>query len=386
MKNISLSIVGLSLMFVSCQQGLDELKASKNSLISEYKSAVKEAEEAHEKAMHEIDSLIKNHPDYKGPKKEVKLVPVTVTNVEQKTFEHFFEVHGNVDVVENAALYAEAPGTVKKIHVVEGQNVKKGDVIISLDAGQLESGIKELQTGLELATKVYNKQKTLWDKKIGSEIQFLEAKNNKESLEQKLVTMQEQLDMYRIRAPFNGVVDEIMPKVGEAAAPGYPVARVMNLGKVFLEADVSERYIQTVKANGYVEVKFPSLDESVKAKVTRVGNYINPANRTFKVKVEFNNPYGKYKPNQLAVMKIRDYSADSALVIPLRILQQDRSGNNYVYTYEQKDTLKMVKKLNLSLGKIYEMEVEVLEGLKPSSVLIDKGAKSVQSGDYIEIK
>ncbi len=381
MKKFGIAILGASVALAGCEPGLEQLKDNKKSMIANHKQALRD----YDKALHEIDSVIKAHPDYKPDSIEIKTVPVTVKNVEVKTFEHFFEVHGNVEVVENANLFAEAPGNVKKIHVSEGQSVKKGDVLISLDAAQLESGIKELEKGLELATKVYNKQKALWDQKIGSEIQFLETKNNKEALEQKLVTMKEQLDMYKIRAPFNGMVDEIMPKVGEAAAPGFPVARVMNLGRIFLEGDVSEKYITSVKAGGFVEVKFPSLGESVNAKVTRVGNFINPANRTFNVKVEFNNPGGKYKPNQLAVMKIRDYKAENALVIPSRIVQQDRSGQDYVYTYEGSD-VKRVKKLKLELGKSYEGSVEVISGLNAETVLIDKGAKSVQAEDAIEIK
>ncbi len=382
MKKFGIAILGASAVLNACQPNdLEALETAKKELIAENK----EANRTFEQELHVLDSTIKAHPDFKGEGDEIKKVPVTVQKVEVKTFEHFFEVHGNVELVENAALFAEAPGTVSKIHVEEGQTVSKGQILISLDAGTLESGIKELKKGLELATKVYDKQKALWDQKIGSEIQFLEAKNNKEGLEQKLVTMQEQLDMYSIRAPFNGVVDEIMPKVGEAAAPGFPVARVLNLGKAFLEGDVSEKYISSVKQGGFVEVKFPSTGESVKAKVTRVGNLINPANRTFTVKVEFNNPGGKYKPNQLAVMKIRDYQSNGALVIPSRIVQQDRSGQDYVYTFEEKDA-KRVKKLELELGQSYDGFVEVLGGLDSTTVLIDKGSKSVQSDDAIEIK
>lgn len=387
MKKFTISILALTALLSACEQpGVDALKEKKQGLISAYKAAVKEAKAEHTTALRELDSLITNHPNYKEEKEEIKKIPVTVQNVAQKTFEHYFEVHGNVDVVENATLFAEAPGNVKKIHVQEGQYVKKGEVLITLDAGQLESGIKELEKGSELATKVFNKQKALWDQKIGSEIQYLEAKNNKESLDQKLITMREQLDMYSIRAPFAGVVDEIMPKVGESATPGFTVARVMNLSKIFLESDVSENYIQSVKAGGVVQVKFPSLDETVTAKVTRVGNFINPANRTFKVKVEFANPAGKYKPNQLAVMKIRNYVAENAMVIPARIVQQDRKGNDYVYTYEEIDGVKRVKKVTLKIGESYDNQVEVVEGLTPEMVLIDKGAKSVQAGDAIEIK
>lgn len=386
MKNFGIVILGFSLALHACQTEIDAtnleaLKSAKKEMTIVFKSDKK----FYESEMNWLDSAINAHPDNKFAVLEIKTVPVTVKSVELKTFEHFFEVHGNVEVVENAALFAGVPGIVKIIHVKEGETVKKGEVLVTLDAAQLESGIKELEKGLELAAKVFEKQKVLWDQKIGSEIQFLESKNNKEGLEQKLITMREQLDMYKIRAPFNGIVDEINPKVGEPAGGQVPVARIMNLSKVFLEGDVSEAYISSVKENSLVEVKFPSLGESVMAKVTRVGNFINPSNRTFKVKVEFINPRGKYKPNQLAIMKIRDYKSPNTLVIPARIVQQDRSGKDYVYTFEDKEGQKRIRKLELELGKTYENSVEVISGLDSSAILIDKGAKSVQINDAIKI-
>ena len=388
-KNISMKKLGFILILgvvVSCSEtdsnDLEGLKEQRKTLIKEFKEYSKE----YSVALNKLDSSINAHPKNKEAKVEIKKIPITIKKVEVKTFEHFFEVHGNVEVVENAALFSEVPGIVRQIHVAEGEQVKKGQVLITLDAAQLESGIKELKTGLELAEKVFEKQKSLWDKKIGSEIQFLESKNNKEALEQRLITLNEQLDMYKVRAPFDGIVDQINPKLGEPAGGQLPVARVMNLNKVFLEGDVSEAYISSVKKNSYVEVKFPSLGESVKARVKRVGNFINPANRTFKVKVEFNNPNGKYKPNQLAVLKIRDYKSDNALVIPSRIIQQDRQERNYVYTFVNDGSVNRVKKLELELGNSYKDNVEIIAGLDSSTVLIDKGSKSVQEGDAVQIK
>lgn len=383
MKKFTLpTLTLLALVSFSCQKSVEQLEAEKKALIVANKTANRE----HLKELHILDSLIAHHPNADTTAKKIKTVPVTVDSVEVKTYEHFFEVHGNVEAEENAALYAEAPGTVKQIHVKEGQDVKKGTLLISIDAGSLESGLQEVKTAYELANKVYEKQAALWKQKIGSEMQYLQAKSNKESLEQKIKTMNEQLEMYKIRAPFNGIVDVITPKVGEAAAPGFPVARVINLSKVYLEADVSEKYIETVKAGGFVEVKLPSLGETVVAKITRAGNFINPANRTFKVRVEFSNPLGKYKPNQLAVLKIRDYSTDKAIVIPSKIIQQDRSGNDYIYTYAAKEGVLRVQKVMIEVGSSYEGKTEVKDGLNETTIFIDKGAKSVQDGDAIEIK
>lgn len=316
----------------------------------------------------------------------VKLTPVTIEKSMVKTFEHYFEVHGNVEAEENAALFAEAPGIVEKIHVEIGQTVRKGQVIISLDAGAAKSGLVELEKAYELASKVFEKQTSLWNQKIGSEMQYLEAKNNKEGLEQKIKTVKEQIDMYNIKAPFDGLVDEIMPKVGEAAAPGFPVARVLNLSKVYLESDVSESYINTVKQGGLVKVFFPSVNEEVQVRITKTSNFINPANRTFKVRVEFPNANGKFKPNQLAVMRIRDFIADSAVIVPSKVIQQDRKGNSYVYTVSEENGKKMIQKLMIQIGKSYQGETMVLEGLSAGQVYVDKGSRSVQAGDEVEVK
>jgi len=381
MKKIGITLITL-VALASCGNELEKLEADKKELISEQKKAVRE----YEKELNDIDSIIANHPDFGTQISKIKTVPVTVDSVQVKTFEHFFEVHGNVQVEENAALYPEAPGNVKTIHVREGQTVKKGDLIVTIDASTLESGIKELKSGYNLAKVVFEKQNSLWKQNIGSEIQYLEAKNNKESLEQKLKTMDEQLEMYKIRAPFSGIVDQVIPKIGEPAMPGMPLARVINLSKVYLEADVSEKYISTVKTGGFVEVKLPSHGETVNAKVTRSGNFINPSNRTFKVRVEFANPEGKYKPNQLAVLKIRDYKAENATVIPSKVIQQDRSGQDYIYTYIKNNESLRVKKLNLTVGVSYDGQSEILNGVNANGVFISKGSKSVQAGDAIEIK
>jgi membrane fusion protein (multidrug efflux system) len=383
MKKIG--IIALTMItLVSCggEKTLEDLETEKKALISAQKEVIRQQK----KELHSLDSILSNHPDFGTQTSKIKTVPVTVDTAEVVTFEHFFEVHGNVEVEENAALFPEAPGNVKTIHVKEGQTVKKGDLIITLDASTLESGIKELKSSYTLVKVMFEKQSALWNQKIGSEVQYLETKTNKESLEQKLKTMHEQLDMYKIRAPFAGIVDEIKPRVGESAVPGYPLARVINLDKVYLEADVSEKYISTVKTGGFVEVKLPSHGETVNARVTRSGNFINPANRTFKVRVEFANPNGKYKPNQLAVLKIRDYKADSAVVIPSRVIQQDRSGQDYVYTFIKENEATRVKKLKLEVGVSYDGQSEILSGITADAVFIDKGAKSVQAGDAIEIK
>ena len=383
MKKFGIAILVTSIVLSSCgEKSVEDLSTARKEMIAEQKEAVRE----YEKALFILDSTIKAHPDSADLRIKVKTVAVTTDTVKIKTFEHFFEVHGNVEVIENAILVSEVPGTIKSIAVKEGKYVKQGDLIISIDASTAKSGLKELEKAYELATKIHEKQSALWAQKIGSEIQYLETKNRKESLKQKLTTIKNQIDLYSIRAPFSGIVDEIKPRVGEAAMPGLPMARVLNLKKIYLEADVSEKYVSTIAAGSFVSVMFPSLKEEVLAKVTRVGNFINPSNRTFKLRVEFPNPYGKYKPNQLAVLKIRDYVAEGSIIIPSKTIQQDRNGNNYVYTFKKVGNNNRVQKLIVEVGKEYKGATEVLKGLDSNTVFISKGAKNVQAGDAIELK
>lgn len=378
MKKLGLAIISGSILMACGTDGpqlSEELKrniAVRDSLKGEV-AKINEMIAEFESKIADLDSTI-------------KLTPVTTEKSLVKTFEHYFEVHGNVESEENATLFAAAPGIVQKIHVQVGQAVKKGQLIISLDAGTAKSGLEELEKAYELASKVFEKQSSLWEQKIGSEIQYLEAKNNKEGLEQKIKTVKEQVDLYSIKAPFDGIVDDIMPKIGEAASPGFPVARVLNLSKVYLESDVSESYINTVSRGGIVKVFFPSVNEEVLVKITKASNFINPANRTFKVRVEFPNANGKFKPNQLAIMRIRDFVADSAVIIPSKVIQQDRKGNSYVYTVAEKSGKQVIEKLMIKVGKSYQGETMILEGLSSGQVYVDKGSRSVQAGDEVEVK
>ena len=317
----------------------------------------------------------------------VSLAVVTVDSVKNKTFEHYFEIHGNVQVEENANVFPEAPGVVKKIYVKEGDFVAKGQLILALDAGPLSSSLKEIENGLDLATKVYEKQKRLWEQKIGTEIQYLEAKNNKESLEKRLAATQRQMDMYTIKAPFDGIVDVISPKIGETTSMAMPAVRVINLSKVYIEADVSESYLNKLKKGTQVKVFFPSLNMEMNSVVERIGDFINPANRTFKIRVVINNANGVLKPNLLAQIKIRDYAMDDAFVVPSRIIQQDRKGQNYFYSLEilpNKDA--KVVKVDVETGMAYNNETIIISGANARMIFVDKGARSVQEGEIVEVK
>lgn len=307
---------------------------------------------------------------------------VTSLQLEPTQFEHYFTVQGVVETDQNAQLYPEAPARIVSINVNEGDHVTKGQVLMILDSRIIDNQMEELKLRLDLSELIFKKQESLWSQEIGSEIQYLEAKNNFESLEQNLQTLAAQKALYTIKAPFNGIVDEINPKEGEMANPAMPVARLINMQQVYIKSDVTERYLATIKAGDVVVVTFPSLGIKKTTSIQRIGNFINPANRTFKVRLALENTDLALKPNLLGELKIRDYSADSAAVIPTSLIQSTPTGQEFVYTIENNKA----KKVEIKTGMSYEGMVEVLYGLSGNETLIDKGSRSVKDGDQISIE
>ena len=307
---------------------------------------------------------------------------ITVLQLEPTRFEHFFTVQGVVETDQNAQLYPEAPARIVSINAKEGDRVSQGQVLMVLDSRVIDNQMEELKLRLDLAELIFKKQEGLWSQEIGSEIQYLEAKNNFESLEQNLETLKAQKALYTIKAPFSGILDEINPKEGEMANPAMPVARLINMERVYIKSDVTERYLATIKAGDAVVVNFPSLGIVKNTTIQRLGNFINPANRTFKVRLSLDNSDLALKPNLLGELKIRDYSADSAAVIPTSLIQSTPSGQEFIYILEDSKA----KKVEITTGISYEGHVEVLSGLMGTETLIDKGARSVKDGDLVSIE
>ncbi|NQV52362.1 MAG: efflux RND transporter periplasmic adaptor subunit [Flavobacteriales bacterium] len=313
--------------------------------------------------------------------KLLRVTNVTTVEVQPSRFEHFFTVQGSVETDQNALLYPEAAGRVTAIWIQEGKKVTKGQKLLTLDNSIITQQMQELQSRLTLVETVFKKQEKLWEQKVGSEIQYLEAKNNYESLKQNLETLMAQNDMYVITAPFNGVIDEVNIKEGEMAAPQIPALRLVNLDKVYIKSDVTERYLGKIKAGDSVKVLFPSIDEMHGTTISRMGEFINPDNRTFKVRLELENKKGTLKPNLLGELNIRDYVNDNALVIPTSLIQMTPSGESFVYLLENG----AAKKTEVTTGMSYDDEVVVLTGLSAGAVMIDKGARSIKDGDSVNV-
>lgn len=310
---------------------------------------------------------------------------VTELRLNPTRFEHYFNVQGVVETDQNATLYPEAAGKITSIKVKEGERVDQGQVLMSIDSRIVSNQIDEVKSRLQLAETVFKKQESLWNQKIGSEIQFLESKNNYESLKENLNTLEAQRAMYSLTAPFSGIVDEIMPKEGEMANPAMPAVRLINMTDMYMKADVTERYLGQIKSGDSVKVRFPSIDETRATTILRMGNYINPNNRTFKIKLNLSNKDLTLKPNMLGELSVRDYVNDSTVVIPSDLIQMTPSGQEFVYVIDESSEQRTAKKVLIKSGMSHDNRSEILEGLLGNEVLINKGARTIKEGDKVQI-
>jgi membrane fusion protein, multidrug efflux system len=371
-------LVTLLAFLASCNQGGSDLETKKKELDEarkEYQD-LKEKIDAMEKELSELDPEFAKETD--------KAILVSTFSLEKKSFAHQIEVRGSVASRKNVLISAETSGTIKRVHVKEGQRVTKGQVLVTLDADVIRNSISELKTQLELATSIYEKQSRLWDQKIGTEVQYLQAKNNKETLERRLATTNSQLDLAVVKAPFSGTVDEIPARQGELASPGIPLIRITSQQDMYIRADVSERFIGSFAAGDMVAVYFPVQDKNVKSTIASVSQIINPDNRTFAVEVNLPKTDWILKPNQVTVLRLTDYVNREAFVVPTRLIQVDRDGQ-YVYQAEKKGNQYIARKLRVKSGVSYDGFTEITEGVKEGDQLVDKGFRDLTEGVQIAI-
>jgi membrane fusion protein (multidrug efflux system) len=312
---------------------------------------------------------------------------VTAFEVNPDLFYHYFEVFGTVEADKSINLFPLNSGKVERIHVKAGQKVSQGQLLVSLDTDLMESSLKELETALALAQTVFNKQQKLWiDEQIGSEIQYLQAKNNYDALVQKLQTLKEQMAMSEVRAPFAGTIDEVFAKVGELAAPQMPAVRLVNTSGVYVKADVPESYANRVKVGTPANVAFTSMDFEVAAEVLQVGQFIQAGNRTFSINVSLPADPGSVKPNQMVHVALQDYWNDAALAVPSSLIQQDVEGNDFVFVLQNKGAYSEVAKVFVKTGLSYEGRTEIKSGIEAGAQLVDKGSRSVRTGQRVHVK
>ncbi len=366
----------LLLLITSCQK--KEVVSENIQELQTQKSAIKIQIDSLSKKLKSIDEALTKLD------KRKKLQVVTVLPVKKGIFKHFIEIQGIVKADKNIEIRPELGGTVKAIYVKEGQRVSRGQTLVQLDDASVKNSIAELNTQLALAKTTFERQERLWKQKIGSEMQYLQAKAQKENLENNFASLRTQARKMKIIAPFSGIVDEIFPKNGELTSPQTPVIRLLNLSKVYVEAEVTETYLPTVKIGTEANIYFPSIQKEVNSKIAQVGNYINPDNRSFKTRINISNTDRLIKPNLLADLKILDFKAEG-IIIPSTLVQQDQNGNNYVFVIDAASEGKKVVKKLVDIGNEYNHEVFISKGLTENDTLINTGARLVKTGETVNI-
>ncbi|MBX0292747.1 efflux RND transporter periplasmic adaptor subunit [Hymenobacter sp. HSC-4F20] len=323
-----------------------------------------------------------------GEKAAVQATPVSVIKVAPESFKSYLEVQGRVDFDQNATVAARAAGTLTSLRVQRGDRVSKGQTLATVDASVLDASIAELRTRMDLARVVYEKQDRLWKQEIGTEIQYLQAKNNYQALQRNLASLNQQRALYSVVAPFSGTVDDVLPKLGETVAPGAPVVKLLsNSGSGKIVVDVSEAYASRIKAGDKALVTIPDLgNEELSATVRVVTNTINPTSRTFTTELRLDNPgkAGKLRPNMVVNVRIQNYDRQNATVLPVDLVQKDEQ-NSYVLVVSDKGGQKVAAKRIIQVGNTYNGKAEVTSGLQPGDQVISAGYQNLNEGQTVSL-
>lgn len=313
---------------------------------------------------------------------EEKPTYVRIEEIQPSLFQHFIKVQGTIESDNNILIPAQTSGIVKKIHVDEGDNISQGHLLAELDSVVLESSIEEMKTSLRLATTIYERQQRLWKKNIGSEIEYLQAKNNWESLEKGLNTLLEQLQMTKIVSPIDGRVDDILIKEGEMAVAGVGTIRIVQLSRLKVVAALAENYIARVKKNDEVRIHVPVLGIEFEHTIDAVSQVIDPNNRTFQIEIKVPKNQKTLKPNLLAEVIINDYSNPQALIVPYNIVQETGS-EQFLFVASQENSRWRAHKRVVKTGEDYQDQVEVREGLAPGEQVVTLGFQNLADGQPI---
>jgi membrane fusion protein, multidrug efflux system len=368
--NFPFLIIFLLILTVSCGKK-DELTAKKDELakLKKEASALRSSIESLEKEIGMLD------PEFGMTNR--KSVLISTLKPQKTHFEHFVEATGSVLSKKDVNISGEVSGRIQEVLAVEGMRISKGQVLARIDAEAIQRNIEEVEKQLELAMILFEKQERLWKQQIGTEIQYLETKNRKETLEKNLASLKTQESRTVVTAPFNGTVETVLVRAGELVQPGTPLFHFIGESDLFIEADVSERYLGILNKGDSVDIYFPSVKENFRTKVSAVGGSINQNNRTFKVEVFL--PNLKFaKPNMISVLRIKDYENPNAVTVPNYLILQDNKGD-YVFTVENN----VSKKRYIKRGLTYREITEVLDGLSGVEVLVDKGFREI--GDNFNV-
>ncbi|MDO3695397.1 efflux RND transporter periplasmic adaptor subunit [Wenyingzhuangia sp. chi5] len=345
-------------------KNIKELKAKRNALVSEVKEL--------EIAISKLDTV-----------KKTVLVSTLLTSTTD--FYHYVEIQGNVETKQNLILYPEINGALKSILVKEGQRVEKGQTLAIIDDSGLKDQLAQLEADAELAKTTFERQERLWNQKIGSEIQFLQAKTAYAAKSKAVDNLKAQIDKTYLKAPYSGIIDDIITEEGSYVMPGQsPIVRLVNLSDMTISAEVPETFIANVKKGKKVDIYIPVLDASAETTITQAGNFINPNNRKFKVEMNIPSTI-EAKPNMSVRLNINDYHNEAAILIPQSIISENENNEEYIFTAVKKGNQYIAHKTFIELGKTNKNDIEVTKGLKPNTLIIVEGARSVKEGQEVTI-
>ena len=353
-------------------EDLDGLKVQKDEKIQQMNALKKELNQINQ-------AILTLDPDEKIPL-------ITTIKLAPENFNHHIEVQGNIQTRQNVLLYPEFNGSLKQVFVQEGQKVKKGALLAQIDDAGLKNQLEQLEIQSNLSKTIYERYQRLWDKNIGSEMELLKAKTTYEAQLKSIAQLKKQLLRTQIRAPFSGTIDEIIANTGANLMPGQtPVLRVVNLDKMYIEANIPERYVSDIKLGTDALVEIPMLGKTYATQIRQTGSFINPNNRSFRVEAPLANTDGDIKPNLSCKLKIKDYNNSSAIMIPLSIIKENAKGDKYIFKLKpgNKQDVYTTEKVFIELGKKSMEKVEVTGGIAPGTLIVNEGAAIVEDNQRV---
>ena len=353
---------------------LETIKAKKEQMLASYDS---------------IGSLLSQLDAAIAEKDTLKKFPIVTTfSLNDTLFNHYVDIQGNAETNQNILIYPEYQGVLTHIYVREGSRVSKGQTLAKIDDGGLSSQLSQLETQHELAKTTFERQERLWNQKIGSEIQYLQAKSNVESAQSAVNQLRSQLGRSNVLAPFSGQIDEIITEQGQVVGPGaQALMRIVNLNNMYVKASVPENYIGSIVKGNSVNVTFPAINKKVSGKVRNVGNFINPSNRTFEIEIDVPNKDRAIKPNLVAKLEINNYSKEKAKLIPANVIQENSIGEKFVFVVidVNGDEAKVIR-TKIETGLKYAGKIEVTNGLNDGETIVSEGALTLKDGAMVNIK
>jgi len=381
MKNIFTLFLVISL--ISCEDNSTLQSVLESNDVEKIKLKRKEIATSQQDFFNKLQ-IIDNKLDELNTNPQLPIVEVLKINSVE--FDHYIQVQGSVKSDELINIFPEFSGIIKNIYVKSGDNVKKGQRLIKIDDGGLKEQLSQLEIGFELTKTTFERQKRLWDQNIGSEIKFLESKTMYESQKQGIKQLKKQIKKTLIEAPFSGTIDNVLAKKGEVVYPGRSnLMMLLNLDNLYLESNVPEKYIASIKSGNKALVYFPLLDKTISTTVRQSGNYINPINRTFKIELNIEKNNLNIKPNLNSKVNINDYSNKEALLINQNFISIDSNNKEYVYKTYNKNNKTYVSKTTIVTGKNDGVNVEVLSGLKPGDKIVSEGIRKLVDNAQVQI-